>query len=433
VAVQLQYGGSQTLLANLEVSKRGDLYLPADDSYLDLARQKNLIAESISLARMQAMLAVRKGNPLQIKTLDDLLRPGIKLAQANPDAAAIGNLTRQALKKSGRWDALAAHTLVFKPTVNDVANDIRLGAADAGLLWDALAPQYPELQFIALPELTNIQARIAVAVLHSSDQPSAALRFARFLGARDKGLLEFQRQGYEPLPGDLWADRPELRLFCGAMLRPAVEQTLAAFQQREGAQITCVYNGCGILVSQMRAGQHPDAYFACDKSFMTQVSNLFLDAEDISQNQLVILVPRGNPRHVHSLKDLGQPGLKLGVGHEKQCALGVLTKTALLANGLYGDVMRNVAVQSPTGDLLVNQLRAGSLDAVIAYISNATGSQNQLEPIAIDIPCAIAAQPLAAARQSDYPQLTTRLLHALKSQASKERFESAGFKWTGPP
>src|SRR2546421_6599142 len=103
VPIQLQYGGSQTLLAGIEISKRGDLYLPADESYLALAREKNLIGESISLARMHAMLAVKKGNPKRITLLEDLLRQDTKLAQANPDAAAIGKLTRQALQKTGQW------------------------------------------------------------------------------------------------------------------------------------------------------------------------------------------------------------------------------------------------------------------------------------------------------------------------------------------
>src|SRR5439155_25272822 len=31
VQVRLTYGGSETLLTNLEVSKRGDLYIPADE------------------------------------------------------------------------------------------------------------------------------------------------------------------------------------------------------------------------------------------------------------------------------------------------------------------------------------------------------------------------------------------------------------------
>ena len=50
--------------------------------------------------------------------------------------------------------------------------------------------------------------------------------------------------------------------------------------------------------------------------------------------------------------------------------------------------MKNVKVQSPTGDMLVNQLRTGSLDAVVAYVSNAVPAADQLEAIAIDIPCA---------------------------------------------
>src|SRR5215204_6390781 len=38
--LQIQYGASQTLLAALEVAGAGDLYLPADDSYLKLARER---------------------------------------------------------------------------------------------------------------------------------------------------------------------------------------------------------------------------------------------------------------------------------------------------------------------------------------------------------------------------------------------------------
>ena len=36
--IELQYGGSQTLLSQLEVTGAGDLYLPADDSYLKIAK-----------------------------------------------------------------------------------------------------------------------------------------------------------------------------------------------------------------------------------------------------------------------------------------------------------------------------------------------------------------------------------------------------------
>src|SRR4051812_31487866 len=35
-AIQIQPGASQTLLANIQTSKTGDLYLPADESYIDI-------------------------------------------------------------------------------------------------------------------------------------------------------------------------------------------------------------------------------------------------------------------------------------------------------------------------------------------------------------------------------------------------------------
>ena len=238
-----------------------------------------------------------------------------------------------------------------------------------------------------------------------------------------------KKSGYEIVDGDVWADRPELHLLAGAMLRPAVEETITAFEQREDCQVTRVYNGCGILVAQMKAGQTPDAYFACDVTFMRQVADLFLDQTEVSQNRLAIIVPRGNPHAIHTLEDLGQPGLRLGVGHEKQCAMGALTQTMLNQTGWRAKVMNNVKVQSPTGDMLVNQLRTGSLDAIIAYVSNAVGAKDELEMIAIDIPCAIAVQPVAVGRDSTHKYLTARLLDALESRQSKERFEAQGFTW----
>jgi molybdenum ABC transporter molybdate-binding protein len=426
--VQLQFGGSQTLLANAELSKRGDLFIPADDSYLPIARSKNLIAESIPLARMIPVLAVAKGNPKGVRSLDDLLKPEVRLAQANPDAAAVGKVVRGVLEKQGRWEALKAKTLVFKPTVNDVANDLKIGSADAAFVWDTTVRQYPELERVAGVDF-GVTSTVPVAVLKSSASPTAALRFARFLAARDKGLPEFSKAGFEAVEGDVWEDRPALVLYAGAMLRPAIEKTITAFEAREGCTVTRVYNGCGILVGQMRAGATPDLYFACDAQFMSQVKEKFQPAVDVSQNQLVILVPKGNPKGIQTLRDLGKPGLRVGVGHEKQCALGALTQETLIQSRLQADVMKNVVVQAPTGDLLINELRTGALDAVVAYVSNAASAADVLEAKPIDIPCALAVQPVAVARDATRKRIAERLIEALRSAESRARFEAEGFRW----
>ena len=427
--VELQYAGSNTLLSNAEVSGKGDLFIAADDSYLKLARDKGLAVESLPIARQSPVLAVAKGNPKKIGTIADLLRAEVKVVQANPDAAAIGKLVRGKLEKTGQWAALKEKTLVFKPTVNEVANDLKLGTADAGFVWDATVKQYPELEQVDLPEVRGLTAEASVLVLRSSANPTSALRFARFLAAKDKGQAEFAKSGYVPVGADGWEEKPALLLFAGAMLKPAIEKTLIAFEKREGCDITRVYNGCGTLVAQMKAGARPDVYFACDSTFMADVKDRFPTPTDISLNQLVILVQKGNPKGIKSLKDFARPGLKLGIGHEKQCALGALTQETLRQTQLQKDVMANQPIQMPTGDLLVNQMRVGSLDAVVAYVSNAVSAADLLEAIAIDIPCALATQPVAVAGDSTRKQLASRLIEALKSPESRQRFQNEGFRW----
>lgn len=433
--LQIQYGPSQTLLASAEVSGAGDLYLPADDSYLAMARKRALLAGESSvfpLATMKAVVAVAMGNPKRIARLEDLFQNEVRVAQASTEAAAIGKLTHDALTASGLWDKLQARTTVFKTTVNEVANDVKVGAVDAGIVFDAVLHDYDTLEAVTIPELEPVKASVAVAVLKSSRQPRQALHFARYLAARDKGLAKYREFGFQPVDGDVWSEQPEITLYSGSMLRPAIEATITDFEKREGVRVNRVYNGCGILVAQMKAGQVPDAYFACDMEFMNQVRGLFPESDNISQNELVILVKKGNPHGVKSLRDLAKPGLRVGIGHEKQCAMGWLTQRTFDEGGVKEEVMKNVAVQTPTGDMLVNQLRSGSLDAAVAYLSNAAGSADFLDAIRIKgIPCSVATQPFGVAKDSANKQLAERLRQAIRAESSQVRFTSEGFQWVG--
>ena len=430
VPLQIQYGPSQTLLAGMEVSGSGDLFLPADDSYLAMARERKLVTDEFPLATMQAVVAVAQGNPKNIRALADLLKDEVRVAQASPEGAAIGKLTKEALMASGQWDALHAQTTVYKTTVTEVASDVKVDAVDAGIVWDAVLHDFDTLEAVAIPELAAVKAHIGVAVLKASLQPKQALHLSRYLSSRDEGLKRYAKFGFQPVEGDSWSETPEITLYAGSMLRPAIEQTITAFEEREGVRVTRVYNGCGILVAQMKAGEVPDAYFACDSEFMKQVSTLFTQPASVSQNELVILVKKGNPHNIRSLKDLTKEGLRVGVGHEKQCAMGWLTQRTFDESGLKTEVMKNVAVQTPTGDMLVNQMRSGSLDAAVAYLSNAAGSAEFLDAVRIHgIPCSVATQPYAVAKESRHKQLAQRLLAAIRAEDSRARFTSEGFRW----
>ena len=427
IEVRLQYGGSGQLLANIELAKRGDLYLAADDSYVVLGRKNGLLTEAIPLATQRPVIVVAKGNPRKINGMEDLLTTEGRIALANPDQAAVGKVVRDLLTKSGQWEALAKKVAVFKPTVNDTANDLLIGSADAAIVWDTTAAMYPQLEVVHAALLDQAQQQVSICVLRASDQPTAALRFARYLAANDRGLKAFKDNGFVPVPGDVWEEEPTVTLYCGALNRIGVKDTIARFEQREGCRINTVYNGCGILVSQIKAGQVPDAYLACDTSFVPPVADLFLAPLTLTEVPIVIATPKGNPKNIKTVEDLTRAGLKIGLCHAEQSSVGALTKRMLTRAGLYEQVHANTRSETPTADTLVNQMQLGSLDAVVVSRANVAAVPDKVD--FVPIPGFSAVQPYTISKQTPHAYLVTRLREALTSTSSRQTYEKCGFIW----
>ncbi|WP_339732674.1 molybdate ABC transporter substrate-binding protein [uncultured Gimesia sp.] len=439
VPVQLQYGGSGTLLSNLQVAKKGDLYLAADTSYIEIAREKNLVKEAVPVAQMHPVIMVKKGNPKQIQSIDDLLKEDVTVSLANPDAASIGKLTKKELEKAKKWDALAKSARVFKPTVSEVANDVLLGAVDAGIVWDATVNQHRDkAEMIEVPEFSQAIKNVTVGILNSSEHPQEALMFARYLQAPEKGQKLFAKMGYQSVNGDTWEPHPQILLFSGGVNRLAIQDTLKGFEKREGVSINVVYNGCGILVGQINSGQSPDAYFACDTSYMVQVQPKFTLPLTVAETDMIIIVEKGNPKNIKSVYDLAGEDIKIGIAHQEQSALGALTKRLLgplVQNdkSLYDAIQPNVKTNTPTADLLVNQLRTGSLDAAIVYRANISKVKDKLDVVEIKEGRPLAEQPIAILKSTKYPNLMQRLVDQLTSDSSRVIFESRGFRWRITP
>lgn len=209
VAVEFRFGNSGECLGNAAVRGDGDLFLPADDSFVRLAEQRGMVSDVIPIARMRAVVLTRPGNPHGISAFHHLLNPSLRFGQANPDAAAIGSVTQDHLRRSGKWSALATRTTVLHGTVTEAANAVQLGANDAAIVWDAVAANYPDLAVVRLPELDGATGRVQLAVLKSSRDPAAARRFARYVAASDRGLSLLRKAGFtDTEPGVPWAGVP---------------------------------------------------------------------------------------------------------------------------------------------------------------------------------------------------------------------------------
>jgi len=433
IEVNLQYGGTGTLLSQIEVAKRGDLFIAADDGSLADAGKWKLVAEALPLVVQRPVLAVKAGNPKAIRALADLVRDDVRLALANPEAASISKVSKQLL--GAEWDRLAAKAVVMKPTVTELAADLQLGATDAAIVWDAVAKQFDGLEAVELPEISSHRENASAAVLSVCQDSVAALRFARYLAAPDRGGKVFDEHGFTPAGGDPWTEKPSLVLYSGGVNRPAIESVLKEFADREGVDLTTVYNGCGILCASMKAmddtanPKFPDVYYACDVCFVPPVAEQFPEAVLLTETAIVIAVPEGNPAGIQTLSDLARDGLRVGLCNAEQSTLGFMTTAMLRQTGLLESVRKNVVVEVPTADFLVNQMRAGSLDAIIVYEVNVVPHPDHFDRIPLPEEFSKAVQPFAVRSDSPNARLAGRLLGFIRSRAAA--FEAAGFRWRG--
>jgi molybdenum ABC transporter molybdate-binding protein len=463
VTVEPTYGGSGELLSMIRAaSDAGDLFLSADTLTMDEALKSGDVAETMPVVVMRPVLVVNTKTQKKLRAAGkpvtsafDLLRKDLKVYLA-AESASIGKIGRLKLESLGIWAKLeerrrAGVELVSTAgTVNKVAETVALAEGYVGIVWDAVAWQFPNLVDVQAPEFKGVQENVIVGVVKRSRQPTAALQFARYLTARDRGEEVFGRHKYTTIPdADDWAERPEIRLSAGAMLRPAVEDALKAFAQREGVTILPIYLGCGTLVAQMDAIKHgrekskqfPDAYFACDTTFLDSVQQWFQPGETVSQNYIVLIVRKGNPKNVHSLEDLARPDLRVGLPHPEKSAIGKLTDDLLERVGVHEKVYapgweKHIVYTSEAHDL-VNKLVARALDVAVVYRSNALATpeneREHLDVIPLDLPGAKARQPFAIAADTRHPYLLRRLRAALVAEQSAGRFRQLGFDWVYSP
>jgi molybdate transport system substrate-binding protein len=191
-----EFGDSGHMLGSVTARLDGDLFLPADSSFISLAAERGLVTEMFPLCRMRAVILTRPGNPNHMAKFDDLLKPGLKVGIANPDKAAIGKVVREHLAKIGKWDTLASKLEVQHATVTDSANAVQLGSVDAAIVWDSVAFNYQDLVAVRVAELDGAVGKVEIAVLNSATNPNGALLLARYTAASDRGLMQFRKWGF---------------------------------------------------------------------------------------------------------------------------------------------------------------------------------------------------------------------------------------------
>jgi molybdate transport system substrate-binding protein len=199
IHVYTNFGGSGTMLSQMELSRSGDIYIPGSQDYMAKAENKNLIdiASVKKLAYLVPVIAVRHGNPQNIESLADLARPGIKVGIGNPESVCLGLYAIEILDSNKLLAEVGKNIIVNAESCEKIATLISLKSVDAVIGWDVFHewdPDNIDVVYLApeqLPRLAYIPAAVSTFAADKAD----AEKFIDFL-ASAKGQQIFQKWGY---------------------------------------------------------------------------------------------------------------------------------------------------------------------------------------------------------------------------------------------
>lgn len=176
--VRFTFGGSSTLVSQIEQGAIGDVFASADQPNMQKLVDGGLVTRPPStFAHNRLAIVVAAGNPKKITRLSDLARSGLVIVLCAP-AVPCGRYAGQALKKAGVTVNPASQETDVKAVVSKVA----LGEADAGIVYvtDIKAAGAP-VEGVDIPAALNVIADYPVAVLKDSQNLTLARAFILYL------------------------------------------------------------------------------------------------------------------------------------------------------------------------------------------------------------------------------------------------------------
>jgi molybdate transport system substrate-binding protein len=191
--VTFNFAGSQALATQIQQAAPADVFASADITNMD--KVKDLVGTPQNFASNLLQIVVEKGNPKNVKGLDDLANPDLKVVLAAPDVPA-GKYAAQILGKAG----VTVQPVSQEDNVKAVVTKVSLGEADAGMVYvtDVTAGG-DKVEGVEIPKTQNVVATYPIATVKASKNADEGQKFMDLV-LSDQGQQVLKEYGFLPPP-----------------------------------------------------------------------------------------------------------------------------------------------------------------------------------------------------------------------------------------
>ncbi len=221
-----------------------------------------------------------------------------------------------------------------------------------------------------------------------------------------------------------------VRVLCGSSMSVPIQDLANEFEKKTGIHIELTLGGCETLFPQLELGAPADI-FVGHSPFQDM-----LKKKNLRQDRLVLLgeigpaimVPKGNPKHITSIKDLTRDDVRVGLPDARYSTCGEFFEKTAKSLGLLDAIHKRTVYSSRTHQELATNLLSGSVDVVVVWNFIAAMHKDKVEVVPVATRFASAQVFATLVSNPQHPDAARQFLDYLDRDASKQHFADLGYR-----
>lgn len=181
--VQLNFGASGALLAQIAKGAPADVFVSADEETMDQAQGQGLVkaAQRRDLVSNALVVIVPAGAAKMPAALAEVAQPGYaRVAIGLPASVPVGRYTRGVLEAAKLWGAIEPK-MIGASSVRQALDYVARAEVDAGFVYATDAAIMPGKVKVAFTVPTTMPILYPIATLTGAPNPGEAAKFVDFL------------------------------------------------------------------------------------------------------------------------------------------------------------------------------------------------------------------------------------------------------------
>ena len=242
-------------------------------------------------------------------------------------------------------------------------------------------------------------------------------------------------------------EKTTLNVFAAASMTESLTQVADKYmEEHPDVEIKLNFDSSGTLKKQIEQGADCDVFIAAGQKAMNGLdvndTKVNKDGKDfiapgtrfnILQNEVVLVVPKDNPKHVESFDDLVADlkkggDFKFAMGNS-DVPVGQYTAKILKYFDLNEEKLAQEGVITYANNVkeVAEQVRSGAVDAGVVYATDAYSQKLDKVAAATKEMCGEALYPCAIMKDTKHMQQAEDFVKFLKGKYASEQFEKVGF------